>query len=257
MIDTHCHLTDRRLRSNLPGVMQRAAENGVDTILCAASDIEDSALAAEIAVQHHGVFCTAGIHPHEASSADETSIPAIESMLQNPKCVAIGEIGLDYHYDFSPRDVQAQAFAVQLELAAKTGSRVIIHTREAMEDTLSILSNSGVDFSSVVFHSFTGGPEDGRRVLDLGCAISFSGIATFKKADDIRQTAAMVPDDRILVETDAPYLSPEPVRSMKTNEPANVVHIANRIATIRDIPPAEMAEQLVDNARRILGLQLD
>jgi len=257
MIDTHCHLTDERIFQNLPGVLQRSEDSGVDIILCATSDIQDSEQAASIAKQHRGIFCTAGIHPHEAGGADEAAIPRIEALLQNQECVALGEVGLDYHYNFSPRDDQKRVFAMQLDLAARTGSRVIIHTREAFEDTVSILAESGVDPTGVVFHSFTGGPDEGRRILDMGCAISFSGMVTFKKADDIRRTAAMVPDDMILAETDAPYLSPEPVRKMKVNEPANVVHIAKRLATIRDVQPETMSRLLCDNARRILGLQLD
>ena len=257
MIDTHCHLTDNRISSDLKDVMEKTRLAGVDIVLCATSDIEDSRQALNIARANPGVFCTAGIHPHNAANAEQDMSDVLSQLLDHEECVAIGEIGLDYHYDFSPRDEQRKVFEMQLDIAAKTGSRVVVHTREAFDDTLAILSGMSLDFSRVVFHSFTGDVDQGRKVLDLGCSISFSGIVTFKNADELRKTASMVPDDRLLAETDSPYLAPEPVRNTKINYPANVVHVVSALARIRNTSLDSMVSILDNNARQILGLQLD
>jgi len=254
MIDTHCHLTDKRLASNIDAVLDRARKAGVRAFLCAASSATDSEAAAALAASKHGVYCTAGIHPHDASRMDPADLDRIESLAENPRCVAIGEIGLDYHYGFSPRPSQKQVFASQLQLAARIGTRVVIHTREAFEDTMSVLMESEIDMTSVLFHSFAGEPGECKRILDSGASISFSGIVTFKNAPQTRQAAAMVPDDRILAETDCPYLSPEPVRKEKINEPSNLIHVVRRLAELRKVPLDGFRETLVKNAGKILGL---
>ncbi len=222
-------------------------------MIAAASEVSDSAAAAVLARQHEPVFFTAGVHPHHAKDAAEDYLADIEELTRQPKNVAVGEIGLDYHYDFSPRDVQRRVFAEQLALAKRLGKPVVIHTREAFADTLAALAASGVDARRVVFHSFTGPPAEAGRALDLGATIGFSGIVTFKKAAETRASAALVPEDRLLVETDAPYLSPEPVRRMKTNEPAHVAHVAACLAAVRNTSPERIAELTTANASRFFG----
>jgi TatD DNase family protein len=176
--------------------------------------------------------------------------------VQKNENVALGEIGLDYHYDFSPREDQQRVFAAQIELADRLDRKIVIHTREALDDALAILAGSGFDATRAVFHSVTADADGVRRMLDTGATVSFSGIVTFKKTGYLRQAAAVVPDDRLLVETDAPFLSPEPVRKLKTNEPANVAHVARCLAGVRDVSEGRLAEQTTANAVRFFELDL-
>jgi len=256
LIDTHCHLAHGRLRQEVPQVLARARNAGVEAVICAATDLHGSGTALSLSREHENVFCTAGIHPHEAKDAGDDYPARIERLAREGRCVAVGETGLDYHYDFSPRDVQQHVFAEQLAVAARIGKPVVVHTREAFDDTLAIVRESDADGSRILFHSFTGGPDEIRRALQIGATIGFSGIVTFRKAQELRRAAAIVPDDRIVVETDAPYLSPEPVRKMKTNEPANVVHIARCLAQVRNSSPEAFAGRTTANAIRFFGLEL-
>lgn len=256
LIDSHCHLTHGRLRHQLAAVLCRAAEAGVTAVVTAASSPADGDVAANLARRHACVYFTAGVHPHEAKDAGDDYLRRIGELAAAPKNVAIGEIGLDYHHDFSPRQVQRRVFADQLDLANRLGKPVVVHTREAFEDTMAILAEAAPAGDRIVFHSYTGDAADVRRLLDLGAYVSFSGIATFKKTDSIRRAAALVGDDRILIETDAPYLSPEPVRKMKTNEPANVVHVAECLAAVRRSLPGAFAELAAVNAARFFGLDI-
>jgi len=256
LIDTHCHLAHGRLRQNLDDVLDHARAAGVVACVCAAGNLHEARTALGLARAHGGLYFTAGVHPHDAKDAGEDYLDALARLCAEDRNVAVGEIGLDYHYDFSPRDVQRRVFAEQLGCAREIGKVVVIHTREAFEDTLAILAGSGVDCERVVFHSFTGGVDDGRRVLDLGAAISFSGIATFKRADELRKLAGLVPDEHILIETDSPYLSPEPVRKTRTNEPANVAHVATCLAAVRGTTPNAFAELTTQNAIRLFSLDI-
>ena len=244
------------MRQQIPDVLDRARESGVDAVICAASDMHESKAALDLAQRFEIGFCMAGVHPHEAKSTPSSYIQQIEQLLAEKKCVALGEIGLDYHYDFSPRDVQRRVFTEQLELAGRVEVPVVVHTREAFKDTMSILIDNGVEGSRVIFHSFTGGPAEAREVLDFGATLSFSGIATFKRTDDIRAAAVLAPDDRILIETDSPYLSPEPVRNMRTNEPANVAHVARSLAESRRVDLGTFAAQTTANAGRVFHLDI-
>jgi TatD DNase family protein len=253
LIDTHCHLAHGKLRSGASEHIRAAREAGVAGIVIAAGDLHEARTALHLA-DEDGLWCMAGIHPHEARDAKEHYLDPLAALLAKPKCVAMGEIGLDYHYDFSPREVQRSVFAAQLELAKKLDSTVVVHTREAFDDTLALLRESGAKPEKVIFHSYSGGPAEARRALDVGAAMSFSGIATFAKADDVREAALLCPADRILVETDAPYLSPEPVRKLKPNTPANVVHVARCLAELRGVSADEFAERTTANAVRLFGL---
>jgi len=237
-------------------VLDRARAAGVAAVVCAGADLHESKLALTLARQFEQVYFTAGVHPHDAKDAEEGYLDRIAELAAEARNVAVGEIGLDYHYDYSPRDVQRRVFAEQLELARTLDKPVVVHTREAFADTMRILKDSGIDGGRVVFHSFTEGPDRGREVLDFGAMISFSGIVTFAKSDLLRQTASLVPDDRILVETDAPFLSPEPVRKMKTNEPANVAHVAACLARLRGLDPDAFARLTTANAARFFTLDI-
>jgi len=254
LIDTHCHLTHRRLRQQAAEVLDRARQAGVARIICAAADVHESQAALALARREPNIFSTAGLHPHDAKDAEQGYLDVLENLAADEKNVAIGEIGLDYHYDLSPRDVQRRVFAEQLELAARLDKPIVIHTREAFDDTVGILTGSGADTGRVVFHSFTGGPAAARTALDLGATVSFSGIVTFAKSDDLRGAAAIVPDDRILIETDAPFLSPTPVRKMRTNEPANVHHIAAFLANLRQTTLENFANLTTTNAENFFQI---
>lgn len=256
LIDGHCHLTHDRLVNQLPAVLARARRARVVAMVTAASDPADGERAAALARQQECVYFAAGVHPHQAKDAGADYLGRIEELAAAPKNVAIGEAGLDYHYEFSPRDAQRRVFAEQLDLAKRLGKPVVVHTREAFEDTMAIVREAALAAERIIFHSYTGDPAEMRRVLDLGAYVGFSGIVTFNKSDLIRRAAALVGEDRILIETDAPYLSPEPVRKMKTNEPANVVHVAECLAAARKTTLEGFAEQTAANAARVFGLDI-
>lgn len=246
LIDTHCHLCDGRLYPQVAAVLERARAAGVHTVICAAGDLHESNTALGLARRFRNVYCMAGVHPHDAKGAGAGFAASIEHILEDARCVALGEIGLDYHRDLSPRPVQRRIFAEQLELGRRLGVPIVIHRRQAFEDTLEILTGSGVAGERVVFHSCTEPAENVRRMLDLGALVSFSGIVTFKKSDYLRQAARLVPHDRLLIETDAPYLAPEP---------ANVARVAACLARVRDTTPEQLADQTAANARRFFGLE--
>lgn len=258
LIDTHAHLSHKQLCRQVDAVLGRAGDAGVIATICAVADITESKTALSLASKYESqnVFSLAGIHPHEAKDAPPEIADILSELYANDRCVGIGEVGLDYHYDFSPREQQQKVFAEQLETGKNLGATIVVHTREAFDDTMEILRASEVDGSRVIFHSFTSGPDEIRRILDFGAAVSFSGIVTFKNANDTRQGALLVPDDRILVETDSPYLSPEPVRKTRPNEPANVAHIAAFLAKIRNTSPENFARQTTDNAIRLFRIPL-
>jgi TatD DNase family protein len=256
LIDTHCHLPHGRLRQQLPGVLERAREAGLCHIICATSAVEEAIGARNIARAEPDVTFTVGTHPHYAKDFTDALLAQTRDLLADKHCVALGEIGLDYHYDFSPPEAQQAAFDAQLALARELACPIVIHTREAFDDTLAMIRNSGVDTSRVIFHSFTEDEGPTRQVLDLGAMISYSGIATFKRTDSLRDASKLVPDDRILIETDAPFLSPEPVRKMHPNEPANVAHVATCLAAVRETTPGAFAELTTQNAIRAFGLDI-
>jgi TatD DNase family protein len=256
LIDTHCHLCHGRLREYADDAVSRALEAGVVAMVCAASDLSESKAALGMARKYPQVRCLAGVHPHDAKDVNDETLRQIAELVQKNENVALGEIGLDYHYDFSPREDQQRVFAAQIELADRLDRKIVIHTREALDDALAILAGSGFDATRAVFHSVTADADGVRRMLDTGATVSFSGIVTFKKTGYLRQAAAVVPDDRLLVETDAPFLSPEPVRKLKTNEPANVAHVARCLAGVRDVSEGRLAEQTTANAVRFFELDL-
>jgi TatD DNase family protein len=234
-IDSHCHLQSL---ADVGGAIERARAAGVERIVCVGTDLESSRQAVELAERHADVVATVGLHPHDATALD-AQWPDLEALAAHDAVVAVGETGLDFHYLHSPEDQQEAAFRAQIELATRLDRALVVHTREAWDDTFRVLADEGVP-ARTVLHCFTGGPDEARRALEAGAHVSFSGIVTFKTAGDVRAAAALVPDDRLLVETDAPYLAPVPHRG-RANEPAWVVAVGEAVAGARGRPPAEVA----------------
>jgi TatD DNase family protein len=237
LIDSHCHLADPVFAPDLDDVLARGREAGITHVLCilAAGDAAEQAQAERVAAQLPGARFAVGVHPHQAheSASDGSASALVRAACAGSELVrAVGEIGLDFHYDFSPRDVQRAVFAEQVALARELDLPVIIHTREAEDDTFDILRSEGHGEVRGVFHCFTGDVRLARRALDLGFLLSFAGILTFPKAVSIREAAAIVPDDRLLAETDSPFLAPVPHRG-KRNEPALVRRVIDTLAVVR------------------------
>ena len=251
VIDSHAHLTMAPLSGDVEGVLERARAVGVSQVLTIGTTRAESEAALALARAHDGVFATVGVHPHDAVEHSEVDLEELRDLAADPCCVTVGEIGLDYHYDHSPRDVQRYWFRRQMELGREFSLPVVIHTREAEADTEAILR----EFPDVtgVLHCYSSGIELARAGLELGYYLSFSGIVTFKNAEQVREVARMAPLERILVETDSPYLAPVPLRG-KTNEPAYVTFVARCMAEIKGISEAEMVTITADNTRRLFGL---
>jgi TatD DNase family protein len=247
VIDSHCHLADEAFEGDLDEVIARAREAGVHEALMilAASDVAESNRATRVRLKWPSLRIATGIHPHSAGphAADiRAASTMVRGAVENRGAVAIGEIGLDYHYDFAPHQAQQEVFAAQVALAVELNKPVIIHTREATDDTFDILRDAGSGKVRGVFHCFTGDEGMARRALDIGFYLSFAGIVTFPKAQSIRDAAAIVPADRLLIETDSPYLAPVPHRG-KRNEPAFVGHVLDALAAVTrfDRPALEAA----------------
>ena len=244
--DSHCHLQYDGISDDALAV---AADAGVARIICVGTDRSQSAKAVEVARAHPGtVWATVGLHPHDASQG----VDGIVDLLDTPEVVGVGECGLDYHYDHSPRPAQREAFAAQVALAHQRDLALVIHTREAWDDTFAILRAEGVPERTVV-HCFTGGPGEARQSLDLGARVSFSGIVTFKNAADIREAAMLAPLDRVLIETDAPYLAPVPHRG-QPNQPAHVTLVGAALADLKGVPVEDVEQATWANTAVLFGL---
>lgn len=244
--DEHCHLGDGLDRwPEAVATIAEARTAGVERMLTVGCDLETSRTAIAIAHAHDGVWATAGLHPHDA----RLGLEGIAELLADPVVVAVGECGLDYHYDHSPRDVQRSVFAEQIALAHRHDLALVVHTREAWADTWDLLGAEGVP-ERTVLHCFTGGPDEARRALDLGCHLSFSGIVTFPGAPEVREAAALCPADRLLVETDAPFLAPVPHRG-RPNVPAFVPVVGAMVAEVRGETVESVAEVTWQNAERL------
>ena len=255
-IDSHAHLADAAFAGDRGAVISRAREAGATAIVCVGESLEAAALAAEYAAEYPGfIFSTAGIHPHDAAAFDQDrDIPRLRAMLGG-STVAVGECGLDYHYDNSPRQAQRAAFSAQLALAAEMSKPVIVHTRDAEDDTRSLIGDSGNAGVVGVLHCYTGSHSLAEFAVAAGWYVSFSGIVTFSKWTD-DDLLRLVPADRLLVESDSPYLAPVPFRG-KRNEPAWVTHTISRVAIARGDDPADLGRVTAANARRLFGLALD
>jgi TatD DNase family protein len=248
MIDSHCHLTYEQLHSRLDAVLNRAAAAGVTRMITIGTSIPDAGRAIALCQAHENIRCAVGIHPHQSAEATDDDLAALPGLERDPHVLALGEMGLDYHYDFSPRDRQKQVFISQLRLASQTKRPIVIHCREAVDDCLAIMN----DFPDLAadFHCFTGTRDEARRILDRGHLLGFTGILTYKRSDELRDIARFVPADRMLVETDAPYLAPEAVRKHKNNEPSFVLHTAAALATARSTTVEEIDRLTTENVRR-------
>ncbi len=254
LIDSHVHLDDLRYDTDRNAVLQRAEAAEVEAMVTIGCDLATSRAAVTLAQAHPQVFATIGVHPHEAKEIKEGWYEAFRSLARQPKIVAYGEIGLDYHYDHSPREVQRERFREQIHLARELALPLVIHTREAQEDTVTILREEGAKDLGGVFHCFSGDAWLAKDALDLGFYLSFSGVLTFKNATMLRDIAKTVPLDRLMIETDCPYLTPVPYRG-KRNEPAYVQYVAETLAEVRGNRSLEsIARATMDNTKRLFRI---
>lgn len=255
MIDTHCHLSYAPLLEQIDAVLQRAAAAGVTRMITIGTRLADCIACRDLASRYPQIHCAVGIHPHHAAEASDEELAQVLAMFTDPLVRAAGEMGLDYHYDFSPRDAQQRVFHRQLDAARAEGAGgkpLVLHCREANDTCLDILKEHG-GFAGV-FHCFTGTMAEARRILDAGYYIGITGIITFKNAAYLREIVRIVPADRLLVETDAPYLAPEPHRRQKNNEPALIAHTYAAIAREREVSLDTLESQTAANASRLFGV---
>jgi TatD DNase family protein len=253
LIDSHCHLDMPEFDADREAVVARAREAGVVGMLVVGGvDGQGGERRALEVAGRYGFAASAGVHPHEARIADERVLDSLAGLAREGRIAAIGEIGLDFHYDHSPREVQREVFRRQIRIARESGLPVIVHTREADLETSAILEEEGAGETGGVIHCFTGGLELARRALALGFSLSFSGILAFPRAETIQQVAREAPLDRILVETDAPFLAPPPHRG-KRNEPAFVVEVARKLAALRGATSEEIGKATRENHARLFS----
>ncbi len=252
MIDSHAHLNDQRFKAILPDVLARAKTAGLEGIINIGSDLPSSYSAVALAEEYDWLHAVVGIHPHEAESVTAEIMVELEQLAKDKIVVGIGETGLDYYYDNSPRDQQQKVFRAHLDLASRLDLPVVIHSRDATQDTLNILKEH--PDNRCLLHCYSGSLETAKIYLDLGYYISFAGPITFKNAHKLRTVAANIPLDRLMIETDCPYLAPEPHRG-KTNEPAWVLHVAEKIAELHGVSVEEVKAITMENTRTFFNLQ--
>ncbi len=255
LIDTHVHLDDEQLRESVAAVLERARQAGVEQWIAIGTTLASSQACLELARRHSGVFASVGIHPNHCHEAAESDWVRIAELASNPGVVALGETGLDRYWDDAPFELQEEYFDRHLALSQATGLPVVVHLRDCEPDILrSLRAARERGELRGVMHSFSGTLATAKECLELGLYISFSGMVTYKKSDALREVAAAIPGDRLLLETDAPYLSPHPCRSQRPNEPALMVHTAACVAEVRGVELVTMAGQTTANARRLFGL---
>jgi TatD DNase family protein len=255
MIDTHCHLTFPEFAGRTEQILREAAEVGVRGAITIATTSRECLNAAALAQAHDNLWCSAGAHP--LHSNEPLNWDEVQQAAASPKCVAWGELGLDNHYQHPPRAAQEKVLHEQLAFIERVNRErpIIVHCREAFDDLLAIFRQTRFDPARFVFHCFTGTLDDAKKILDFGAWISFTGVVTFHNAHDVQEAAKIVPADRIMVETDSPFLTPEPMRKIRPNQPQFVVHIARKIAELRGVNPADFERQLDANAERFFGIQ--
>lgn len=275
LLDSHAHLDFDSFATDREAVLERAWKTGLTQIICIGLGADGAREALALAEMDERIWATVGLHPHDAhlgvacegdpcdplpeearaawEKARAASLSDLEALVRRPKVVAIGEVGLDYHYDHSPRQLQRDLFRSFIRLAARSGLPLVIHTREASRDTIRILREERAERVGGVIHCFGGDPELERAALEMGFYLGLAGPLTFKKADELRAAARDVPLDRLLVETDCPYLAPVPYRG-KRNEPAHVIEVVRKLAELRDLSPEEIGRITAANARRLFGM---
>jgi len=252
MIDSHCHLYIQANPSQQDELIKEAVDNGVDTIICIGIDSASSMKSVELADKYDAVYATVGLHPHDAKKFSDLSLNELRSLSQHKKVVAIGECGLDYYRNLSPKDIQKRAFAAQLELAMELKKPVVIHTRESLEDAISMVSQFKSKLVGGVFHCYPGDANDAQRVFELGFHVSFGGVITFKNSQ-MSRVASTVQLENIILETDAPYLTPEPFRG-KPNRPAYVKYVYQKLAELRNSSFKEIEKAIDRNCRKLFRL---
>ena len=254
LIDTHCHLTFEDLARDIKGVLARSIAAGVTEWITVGTDPQENRKAIQFAERFENMYAAVAIHPHDAKTVTADTLAELKNLAQHEKVVAIGETGLDYHYDFSLHEDQRRVFAEHLKIAVELGLPVIIHCRKAFDETMEILEQAGSGVKRVVFHCFSGSAEQAKIVLDKGFYISFTGVVTFKNAEKTRRAAAVVPVDRLMMETDCPYMSPEPMRKQKVNEPALMIHTARFLADLKQMDWEDFARVVTATSRTFFGL---
>jgi len=250
MIDSHCHLEDERFTGEVDQTLARMKDAGVDRCILAGSDEATSGRIVRLTEQYKNVYGVVGVHPHEASTFTPAIFDRMDEWLCAPRVVGVGEIGLDYYYDHSPRDVQREALAAQLDYAYRKNVPAVFHVRDAHGEFTELLRAHKARLPQGVMHCYTGSLESAKTYLDFGLYISFSGSVTFKNAKNLQEVARFVPLDRLLIEPDSPYLAPVPMRG-KRNEPAYVRFVAEKVAELRGMPVAELAARAADNTERL------
>ncbi|OGO77527.1 MAG: hydrolase TatD [Clostridiales bacterium GWB2_37_7] len=253
LFDTHAHLDDGRFDEDRKPVLEQCKAEGVELILNAASDVRSSLKSIALAEEYDFIYASVGVHPHDAKSMDNKTIDVLRDLSSNPKVKAIGEIGLDYHYDFSPREVQKQRFMEQIDLAKQLKLPIIVHDRESHGDIIEIFKNMNVKGMGGVLHSFSGSVEMARECLKLGFYLSISGPITFKNNIKTVEVVREIPLDMLLIETDSPYLTPVPYRGQR-NYPGYVRYVAEKIAEIKGIDFEEVAQKTLENGKKLFGI---
>lgn len=251
LFDTHCHLNDQQFQSDVEDVIQRARSAGVQNIIIPGVDVASSEQAIALAEQHDGLYAAVGVHPESLKDLPPGELDRVKELARHPKVVAIGEIGLDYYWDVAPRPFQQEIFRKQIQIARETGLPIIIHNRDATEDTVQIIEEDCKDVIGVM-HCFTGSFETAQRCIKQGFYISFGGPVTFKNAANVRDVAVHIPDEALLIETDSPYLAPHPNRG-KRNEPAHVALVADKLAEIRGQTIEDLSRMTRANALRLFS----
>jgi TatD DNase family protein len=254
LIDTHCHLTFEPLADDVENVLARSRDTGVTGWITVGTDIQQNHKVIELAERHENMYAAVGFHPHDAKNATDQRLAELRALAQqSQKVVAIGETGLDFHYNYSPQEAQRRVFTEHLKIAAELHLPVIIHCRQAFDETMEILEQYG-RVKKAVFHCFSGSAEQAKLVLDRGFYISFTGVVTFKNAEVTRQATKIVPADRLMLETDCPYMSPEPMRKQKINEPALLIHTARCLAKLKEMPLADFAKAVTATTKTVFNL---
>ena len=254
LIDTHCHLTFEQLAGDVENVIARSIAAGVTGWITIGTDTQQNQKAVELANKFENMSAAVGIHPHYAKDVTADDIAELKRLAQDLKVVAIGETGLDFHHNFSDRTSQLRIFVEQLKIAGEMNLPVVIHCREAFDETIKILEQFGQELRKIVFHCFSGSVEQAKVVLARGWYISLTGVVTFKNANKTREAAKLVPVERLMIETDCPYMSPEPMRKQKVNEPALMIHTARCIAELKNMPLDIFAQAVTATSRDFFNL---
>lgn len=253
LIDSHVHLDDRRFNRDRDMIIKNLRSNGIELAINIGADLQTSIASVSLAEKYDNIYAAVGVHPHSAKEVDESTIEILKSFASRDKVIAIGEIGLDFHYDNSPRDVQRKWFREQLKLAKEVNLPVVIHSREACQETFDILKEAQDGSLEGVLHCYSGSPEMAKEYIKLGFYISIAGPVTFRNARVLREVAEVVPLDKLLIETDCPYLTPEPHRG-KRNEPIFVKYVAGTIADIKGISYEELAKATNRNTKELFRI---